>query len=78
KMKKSGDKEALAKAYFYTRLKDHLESDKHARTFEMNEDETKWLKKTPQLTSKPDQYIANVKENGFENNPILDKVVEYA
>ncbi|ADA78364.1 redox-regulated ATPase YchF [Francisella tularensis] len=78
KMKKSGDKEALAKADFYTRLKEHLESEKPARTFEMNKDETKWLKQTPLLTSKPVLYIANVNENGFENNPLLDKVVEYA
>ncbi|MDE4996700.1 redox-regulated ATPase YchF, partial [Francisella tularensis subsp. holarctica] len=64
KMKKSGDKEALAKEDFYTRLKEHLESEKHARTFEMHEDETNWLKQTPLLTSKPVLYIANVIENG--------------
>ncbi|MDE4967823.1 redox-regulated ATPase YchF, partial [Francisella tularensis subsp. holarctica] len=67
-----------AKAEFYTRLKDHLETEKHARTLEMNEDETKWLTQTPLLTSKPVLYIANVNENGFEYNPLLDKVVEYA
>ncbi|QIV95978.1 hypothetical protein EDC55_10286 [Allofrancisella inopinata] len=78
KMKKSGDKEALAKADFYTKLKEHLESEKPARIFGMTEDEVKWLKQTPLLTSKPVLYIANVDENGFENNPLLDKVIEYA
>ena len=78
KMKKSGDKEALAKADFYTKLKDHLESEKPARTFELTDDEAKWLKQTPLLTSKPVLYIANVNDNGFENNPLLDKVIEYA
>ncbi|MDE4947255.1 redox-regulated ATPase YchF, partial [Francisella tularensis subsp. holarctica] len=75
---KSVDKEALAKADFYTILKENLESEKHAITIEMNEDETKWIKQTTLLTSKPVFYIANVNENGFENNPLLDKVVEYA
>jgi len=44
----------------------------------MSEDETKWLKQTPLLTSKPVLYIANVNDNGFENNPLLDQVIEYA
>jgi len=78
KMKKSGDKEALAKADFYTKLKEHLESEKPARTFELTEDEGKWLKQTPLLTNKPVLYIANVDEDGFENNILLNKVVEYA
>ncbi|GAB4221942.1 MAG: redox-regulated ATPase YchF [Francisella sp.] len=78
KMKKSGDKEALAKADFYTRLKQHLEAEKPARTFHMNDDETKWLKQTPLLTSKPVLYIANVNENGFKNNIFLDQVIDYA
>ncbi|MBK2295919.1 redox-regulated ATPase YchF [Francisella philomiragia] len=78
KMKKSGDKEALGKADFYTKLKEHLESEKPARTFQLTDDEAKWLKQTPLLTSKPVLYIANVTEDGFENNPLLDKVIEYA
>ncbi|AJC49274.1 redox-regulated ATPase YchF [Allofrancisella guangzhouensis] len=78
KMKKSGDKEALAKADFYTKLKEHLESEKPARTLKMTEDEIKWIKQTPLLTNKPVLYIANVDENGFANNPLLDKVIEYA
>ncbi|ALB01766.1 GTP-binding protein [Francisella persica ATCC VR-331] len=78
KMKKSGNKEALSKVDFYTKLKDHLESEKPARTFELTNDEVKWLKQTPLLTSKPILYIANVNDDGFENNPLLDKVIEYA
>ncbi len=30
------------------------------------------------LTSKPVLYIANVNDSGFENNPLLDAVVDYA
>lgn len=30
------------------------------------------------LTLKPTMYIANVSEDGFENNPFLDKVIERA
>ncbi|RUS70074.1 hypothetical protein EGW08_022166 [Elysia chlorotica] len=78
KLKKGGDKDALAKADFYTRLKAHLEEEKPARTFEMTNDEKIWLKQTPILTSKPVLYIANVSDDGFENNPMLDKVIEFA
>lgn len=78
KMKKSGDKEALAKADFYTKLKEHLEAEKPARTFALTDDQAIWLKQTPLLTSKPVLYIANVSDNGFKNNPLLDLVTEYA
>ena len=78
KLKKSGDKEALAKGEFYTSLKSHLEAEKPARTFEMTEDQAEWIKQTPLLTSKPVLYIANVDDTGFENNPLLDKVVDFA
>ncbi|NOZ38199.1 MAG: redox-regulated ATPase YchF, partial [Gammaproteobacteria bacterium] len=30
------------------------------------------------LTAKPTMYIANVAEDGFENNPLLDQVVKFA
>lgn len=78
KMKKSGDKEALVKADFYTKLKEHLESEKPARTFDLTDDQAIWLKQTPLLTAKPVLYIANVADDGFENNPLLDTVIEYA
>jgi GTP-binding protein YchF len=78
KLKKGGDKDATAKADFYTKLKEHLESEKPARTFELTEDQAIWLKQTPLLTSKPVLYIANVSDSGFENNPLLDLVIGYA
>ena len=78
KLKKGGDKDAAAKAEFYTQLKEHLESEKPARTFNLNDDQAIWLKQTPLLTSKPVLYIANVSDSGFENNPLLDLVIDYA
>ena len=30
------------------------------------------------LTAKPTMYVANVAENGFQNNPMLDRVIAYA
>jgi ribosome-binding ATPase YchF (GTP1/OBG family) len=41
-------------------------------------DELAMLQQLQLLTAKPALYIANVDEKGFENNPLLDRVKEYA
>lgn len=48
------------------------------RSVELDEDELKAIKGYNFLTLKPTMYIANVNEDGFENNPYLDKVREIA
>ncbi|WP_395947618.1 redox-regulated ATPase YchF [Caedibacter taeniospiralis] len=78
KLAKSANKEAKLQLELYQNLKTHLESEKPARSFPFNEDELTWIKQTPLLTHKPTLYIANVDESGFENNPLLDKVIEFA
>src|SRR5690606_20145446 len=45
---------------------------------ELGDDERKLIKSFHLLTSKPVMYIANVSEEGFENNPYLDVVREIA
>jgi GTP-binding protein YchF len=42
----------------------------------LDEDELHLLKPLCLITVKPVMYIANVDEGGFQNNPLLDKVVE--
>lgn len=78
KNSKSGDKEALARKAVLEKILQHLERGDAARTLDLSEDEKKEVRDLQLLTLKPTVYIANVDEDGFDNNPYLDKVVEYA
>jgi GTP-binding protein YchF len=51
-----------------------LNEGKSARSLELDEDEKALVRDLFLLTLKPLMYIANVKEDGFANNPHLDKV----
>lgn len=75
---RSGDKEALAKKALLEKLKLHLDAGKPARAFEANKEEQLIIKSLFLLTHKPTLYIANVAENGFENNPYLEQVQQIA
>ncbi len=76
---KSGDKDAKAKlALLEDKLLPHLNEGKAVRALELNEDELQAIKELCLLTIKPTMYIANVDEDGFENNPHLDIVHEIA
>ncbi len=56
------------------KIKPVLDEAKPARTVDLSDDEKKDLAQFNLLTTKPTLYIANVNEDGFENNPYLDKV----
>ena len=60
------------------RVKAHLEEGHPVRTLEINEPEAPIVKGLHMITAKPVMYIANVDESGFENNPHLDAVREFA
>ncbi|MDI3323829.1 redox-regulated ATPase YchF [Pontibacterium granulatum] len=75
---KSGDKDAIKQKEMLERLQDHLGAGKPVRSLELNEDEAKVVKQFHLLTVKPTMYIANVDEDGFEDNPHLDAVRELA
>lgn len=78
KASKSGDKEQLKLATFLEQVQTHLNAGDPVRTMSLDEDQQALLKHTFLLTSKPTLYIANVDEQGFENNPHLDAVIEFA
>jgi len=78
KQSKSGDKEMLALSELLTRVQSHLDEGKGVRSMSLSDDEFNSLKELHLLTIKPTMYIANVAEDGFENNPMLDQVVKYA
>ena len=77
---KGGDKEAVAQKALLEKLIPHFSEGKPARTLlkDLADDEKKLIKGFHLLTSKPVMYIANVSEDGFENNPYLDIVREIA
>ena len=78
KVAKSGDKEAKARLAVLEPLRDHLDEGKPARTLDLDDDQRALLRDLHLLTIKPTLYIANVAEDGFENNPQLDQVRELA
>ena len=55
-----------------------LESGQGVRTLNFNEEEIKLLKGFQLLTFKPVLYVANVSEDGFEDNPNLDSILNFA
>jgi len=78
KTAKSGNKEAKAEAAFLEQLLASLNEGKPARANDFSEQEMLWMRHLHLLTGKPTMYIANVDEEGFENNPFLDRVREHA
>jgi len=73
-----GDKEAMARVALLKRIMSGLSESGSVRNLGLDEKEKKQLKDLNLLTMKPVEYIANVAEDGFENNPLLDQVREYA
>ena len=72
---KGGDKEAIAlKALLEDKLLPHLNEARPVRSLSLDENEKKLSKQLFLLTVKPTMYIANVDEDGFEDNPHLDVV----
>jgi len=75
---KSGDKDAIKSKELFERLLPHLDQGLPARSLSYSDSERQLLKQLNLLTAKPTMYIANVAEDGFENNPHLDKVTALA
>jgi GTP-binding protein YchF len=78
KKAKSGDKEALKLVAALEKLTPHLNDGKPARTLALTVEEMEIVKPLCLLTIKPAMYVANVLEDGFENNPHLDRLRAYA
>ncbi|RLA10223.1 MAG: redox-regulated ATPase YchF, partial [Gammaproteobacteria bacterium] len=78
KLVRTGDKTAIQREKLLERLKAHLDQALPARTLGLDEEEIDSLYELHLLTIKPVMYIANVAENGFDNNPLLDQVAAIA
>ncbi|TMO61359.1 redox-regulated ATPase YchF [Pseudoalteromonas aurantia] len=78
KKAKGGDKDAKYQNDVLVKIKAHLDEGLTLRSLELTKEEKDAIKSINFLTIKPTMYIANVTEDGFENNPFLDKVREIA
>ena len=78
KQAKSNEKEAKAKYEFMQAVQAHVEGGASARSFEPTDQQRPWMKELHLITAKPVLYIANVSEDGFDDNPHLAAVTEYA
>ncbi len=78
KKAKGGDKDAKFEITVLEKLLPVLTEGGMARTVELAKEELKAIAYLNFLTLKPTMYIANVNEDGFEDNPYLDQVREYA
>jgi len=75
---KSGDKDAVAQRDALEKLVGHLGEGKPARTLVENDDDIKMFRQFHLITLKPVMYIANVSDDGFEDNEHLDIVKKIA
>ena len=74
KAAKAGDKDAVRRRELFTRLREHLDQGNPARSLALTDDDRRDLRELHLLTIKPVMYVANVNEQGFDNNPHLDAV----
>ena len=75
---KTGDKKVLVFKDLLQRVYDQLDEGRPVRAMGLSEDELADLYDLHLLTIKKVLYIANVNEDGFENNPHLDALREMA
>jgi GTP-binding protein YchF len=79
KAAKSGnDKEAAKLVAVLTKLQAHLDQGKPVRTLQLNDEEKALIKPLFLITAKPAMFVGNVDENGYHDNPYVDRLREYA
>ena len=78
KTARSGDKESVRLVSILERCEAALNEGKPVRTLEFTKEEMPLLKQFFLITAKPAMFVANVSEDGFENNALLDRLVEFA
>ena len=75
---KTGDKKMVAHKFLLEKIRDHLDEGLPVRSLELTDDENSAIYDLHLLTIKPTLYIANVDEDGFTNNPLLEAVEQLA
>lgn len=75
---KGGDKTAKARLDLLMQIREHLDQGLPVRAMKLDDDQLVLLTGLHLLTIKPTMYIANVAEDGFDNNPALAAVMALA
>ena len=78
KKARSGDKDATALVALLEKVQVHLNDAKPVRAMGLDKEQMELLKPLCLITAKPAMYVANVSDTGFNNNPLLDQLTEYA
>lgn len=78
KTARSGDKEAAAIVKVLEKCQAALDLAQPVRAIDFSKEELVLLKPLCLITAKPAMFVGNVDESGFENNPFLDRLREYA
>ena len=78
KLARSGDKESAKLVAILEKCQLALNEAKPVRTIDFSKEELPLLQQFFLITAKPAMFVANVAEDGFENNPYLDRLTEYA
>jgi GTP-binding protein YchF len=78
KKAKSGDKEAIKLVSLLETLVPHLNEAQPVRSMNLDAEQQALIKPLCLITAKPAMYVGNVSDHGFTNNPLLDKLTEYA
>ena len=78
KVARSGDKEAQKLVGLLERCQAALNENTPVRALSFTKEEQPLVKSFTLITAKPAMFVANVAEDGFENNPFLDRLSDYA
>ncbi|MCW5619517.1 MAG: redox-regulated ATPase YchF [Burkholderiales bacterium] len=76
--KAGGDKAAQRLVAVLEKVQVALDQGQPARAVDLYEEEKEILRPLFLLTMKPTMYVANVDEGGFDDNPLLERVRDYA
>ena len=78
KLARSGDKEAIKLVAILEKCQLVLNEAKPVRSIDFSKEEQPLLQQFFLITAKPAMFVANVAEDGFKNNPFLDRLSAYA
>ncbi len=78
KTARSGDKDAIKLVALLEKCQTALNENTPVRALEFSKEEQPLVKSFTLITAKPAMFVANVAEDGFESNPHLDRLHEYA
>jgi GTP-binding protein YchF len=78
KTARSGDKESIKLVAILEKCQVALNEAKPVRAIDWSREELPLLQQFFLITAKPAMFVANVAEDGFSNNPMLDRLTAYA